>query len=174
VVGSQIDNLTPDLSFGYNLCVKFPNGSCKLILDIYVLRYFQWYKELLNPNDFDPYNRSLKIRESIGSPILKLRAHLGVWGFIPSHSFALSGTWNVTPMLHTWPAPSQTLALVANLRLGLRQSWWMRWTCQDTHQHDTQCKLGVSRWFWQPYNVGVWDDVHILLQNGKKSKCLKI
>ncbi len=29
VVGSQIVNLTPGLSFGHNLCLKSPNGSCK-------------------------------------------------------------------------------------------------------------------------------------------------
>ncbi len=34
VVGSQIDNLIPDLSFGHNLCFKCPNGSCETILDI--------------------------------------------------------------------------------------------------------------------------------------------
>jgi hypothetical protein len=34
VAGSQIGNLTPKPSFGYNLCFKYPNGSCKLILDI--------------------------------------------------------------------------------------------------------------------------------------------
>ncbi len=34
VVGSQIANLTPDLSFGHNLCFKCPNGSCKPISDI--------------------------------------------------------------------------------------------------------------------------------------------
>ncbi len=28
-------------------------------------------------------------------------AHLGVWGFIPSHSPTLSGAWNVTPRLHS-------------------------------------------------------------------------
>ncbi len=33
--------LTLDPSFGYNLCLKCPNGSCKPILDIYVLRAFQ-------------------------------------------------------------------------------------------------------------------------------------
>ncbi len=43
VVGSQTANLTPDLSFGHNLCFKCPNGSCKPILNIYVLRAFQWY-----------------------------------------------------------------------------------------------------------------------------------
>jgi hypothetical protein len=34
VVGSQIANLTFGPSFGHNLCFKYPNGSCKLILDI--------------------------------------------------------------------------------------------------------------------------------------------
>jgi len=68
VVGSQIANLTPGPSFGHNLCVKCPNGSCKPILDIYVPKDFQWYKKLLNPMGSDPCNHSLKIPESIGSP----------------------------------------------------------------------------------------------------------
>jgi hypothetical protein len=87
VVGSQIANLTPDSSFGHNLWMKCPNGSCKPILNICVLRAFQWYKELLNPMGFDPYNHFLKIRESIETPIPKVGAHLGVWGFIPSLSY---------------------------------------------------------------------------------------
>jgi hypothetical protein len=45
---------------------------------------------------FDPYNRPLQIWESIGIQIPKMRAHLGVWGFIPSHFLALSGARNVT------------------------------------------------------------------------------
>jgi hypothetical protein len=40
VVKSQIDSLTLDLSFGHNLCFKYPNGSCELILDIYVPNFF--------------------------------------------------------------------------------------------------------------------------------------
>jgi hypothetical protein len=36
--------------------------------------------------NFDPYNRLLKIRESIETPTPKVGAHLGVCGFIPSHS----------------------------------------------------------------------------------------
>ncbi len=44
VVGSQIANLTPGPSFGHNLCFKCPNGSCELILNIYVSIAFQWYK----------------------------------------------------------------------------------------------------------------------------------
>jgi hypothetical protein len=34
VVESQIANLTPDPSFGDNLCFKYPIGSCEPILDI--------------------------------------------------------------------------------------------------------------------------------------------
>jgi hypothetical protein len=83
VVGSQIDNLTPDLSFGHNLRLKCPNGSCEHILDINVLRAFQWYKERFNPMSFDPCDCPLKIQESIGSPIPKMRVHFRVWRFIP-------------------------------------------------------------------------------------------
>ncbi len=34
MVRSQIDNLTPDLSFGHNLCFNYPNGWYKPILDL--------------------------------------------------------------------------------------------------------------------------------------------
>ncbi len=34
MVGSQIANLTFNLSFGHNLCSRCPNGSCEPILDI--------------------------------------------------------------------------------------------------------------------------------------------
>jgi hypothetical protein len=67
MVGSQIDTLTPGLSFCYTLCFKYSNGMCEPILDIYVLINFQWYKELFNPMNFDPYNHSLKIQEGVGS-----------------------------------------------------------------------------------------------------------
>ncbi len=65
VIGIKFDNLTLDLSFGHNLCLRCPNGSCEPILDIYVPRVFQWYKELFNPMNFNPCNPSLKIWESI-------------------------------------------------------------------------------------------------------------
>jgi len=90
MVGSQIDNLIPDPFFGHNLCFKYPNGSCKPILGMYVPKTFQWYKELFNPLNFDLCNHSLKIRESNGTPTPKVGAHLGVWGFIP-HT-----------LLHSW------------------------------------------------------------------------
>jgi hypothetical protein len=78
MVGSQIGNLTPDLSFGPNLCFGCPNGLCKPILNMYILRVFQWYKELLNPLGFDPYNYSLKIWKSTRTPTPKVEAPLGV------------------------------------------------------------------------------------------------
>jgi len=119
---SQIANLTFGLSFGHNLCFNGLNGSCKPILDMYVPRAFQWYKELLNPMGFDPCNCSLKIQESTKTLTPKVGVHLGVWGFIPSHSLALPGAWNVTFELHTWLAPSQAFALVSSPRLGLRHT----------------------------------------------------
>jgi hypothetical protein len=60
--------LTLDISFGHNLCFKYPNGSWEPILDIQVPRAFQWYKDLFNPMGFDPCNWSLKIWKSIGTP----------------------------------------------------------------------------------------------------------
>jgi hypothetical protein len=113
-------HLTLDLSFNHNLCVKCPNGSCMHILDIYVPRAFQWYNGRFNPMGFDPYNCSLKIWESIGIPTPKVGVQLRVWGFIPSHFPTLLRAWDVTPKLPSWPAPLQTFALVASLRLGLQ------------------------------------------------------
>ncbi len=103
MVKSQITNLTLNLSFGHNLCFKYPNGSCEPILDIYVPKSFKCYKEPLNPMSFDPYNHPLKIWKSIGTLTPKVGTHLGVWGFIPSHSPALSRAWNVTPELTIGP-----------------------------------------------------------------------
>jgi len=121
MVKSQIANLISGPFFDHNLCVKCPNESCEPILNIYVPRAFQWYKELFNRMGFNPCNCSMKIRESTETPTPKVGTHLGVWGFIPSHSLTLPGTWSVSPRLPSWPTPSQTLALVASLRLRLRQ-----------------------------------------------------
>jgi hypothetical protein len=46
--------------------------------------------------------------------------HLGVWGFIPSHSPTFLGAWDVTFGLPSWPSPLQAFALVASFRLRLR------------------------------------------------------
>jgi hypothetical protein len=78
MVRNQICNLTLGPSFGHNLCFKYSNGSCELILNIYILRNVQWYKVSFNPMSFDPCNRLLKIRKSIGIPTPKVGVHLGV------------------------------------------------------------------------------------------------
>jgi hypothetical protein len=54
VVRSQIASLIPDPSFSHNLCFRCPNEQWELILDIYVLRAFQWYNERDKPLSFDP------------------------------------------------------------------------------------------------------------------------
>jgi hypothetical protein len=89
VVGTQIGSLTPDLCFGHNLCFKYPNGSCKHILDIYVVRNFQRYKELFNEMSFDPCNQPPKdskihweSNSQSGSPL----------GSVGVHSLTLSYT----------------------------------------------------------------------------------
>jgi hypothetical protein len=79
VVENQTANLTPDLSFGHNLCFRCPNESCEPILNMYVPRAFQWSKELFNPLSFDSCNYSLKIWKSIGTPTPKVGAPLGMW-----------------------------------------------------------------------------------------------
>jgi len=121
VVRSQTANLTPDLSFGHNLCFRCPNGWCKRILEIYVSIAFQWYKELLEPLGFDLRNHSLNIRESTMTLIPNMGVHLGVWGFFPSHSFALSRHENATPELSLGPHPCKFFALVISPKLGSQQ-----------------------------------------------------
>jgi hypothetical protein len=134
VVGSQIDNLIIIPSFSHNLCFKYPNGSCEFILDIQVSRAFQQYKEIFNLISFDPFNRFLKIRESIETPTLKMWAHLGVCGFIPSHSPTLPRTWSVTPKLHSWLTPLQAFALVTSPTLRLWQIMsFMHMICMLSH-----------------------------------------
>ncbi len=106
MVGSQTANLTPDLSFGHNLCFRCPNWWCKPVLDICVLRAFPWYKELFEPLNFDPCNF-----------LLKIRLHLPKWelpGSLRVHSltlFTLPRTCDVTFGLPSWPATLQALCL---------------------------------------------------------------
>jgi hypothetical protein len=49
-------------------------------------------------------------------------AHLGVCGFIPSHSPTFLRAWNMILGLHSWLAPLQVVALITNPKLGLRHS----------------------------------------------------
>jgi hypothetical protein len=121
MIGSQIANLTPGPSFGHNLCLKCSNGSCQPILNIYVLRTFQWYKELFNPLSFDLCDCFQKIQESTRTPTPKVEAPLGMWVFISSHSPTLLGACSMTFGLLFWLGTLQAFALVASPRVGLRQ-----------------------------------------------------
>jgi hypothetical protein len=147
VVGSQIINLTLSLSFGHNLCFRCPNGWCKPILDIYLSIIFQWYKKILNPLGFDPWNYSLNIQESTKTLTPKVGVPLGVWGPIPSLSCTLGsmrhGSWasllacNLgTPCFGRKPKVLQP---------SLREWWW------DSHSWNGD--LGVLR---DSQNFRVW------------------
>ncbi len=116
-----------NLSFGHNLCFRYPNGSCDPILNIYVQRSFQWYKKIFNPISIDPWNCFIKIRKSIKIPTPKVGVHLGVWRFIPSHFPRLLRAWDVTPRLPFWLTPLQAFALVTNpsLRCNNIKPVWM-------------------------------------------------
>jgi hypothetical protein len=119
VVGNQIINLAPGLSFGHNFCYKCSNGQCEPILNIYVSIAFQGYKELLEAMSFDPYNCGLKIQESIWDSNSQ---HGSSLGSVKVHSltlFALLGTCEVTLGCPYWPTTLQPLALVASPRLRL-------------------------------------------------------
>ncbi len=78
VVESQTGSLTPSPPFAHNLCFRCPNEQCEPILDIYVSRAFQRYQERNNPLRFDPSTRTLKFRESTGTPSPKMGVALGV------------------------------------------------------------------------------------------------
>jgi hypothetical protein len=89
MVENQIANLTLDHSFGPNLHFRCPNGSCEPILDIFIPKSFQWYKELFNALSFDPYDRLLKIQESTGTPTPKVETP---FGSVRVHPLTLSYT----------------------------------------------------------------------------------
>jgi len=111
---SQTGNLTTGLSFGDNLYFKRLNEQCKTILDIYIWRAFQWYKECHKPLNFDPWNRSLKFRESTRTPSPKVGVALGMWGFTPSYSLTFSytpGSMWCDSRASSWPAPLRPLCL---------------------------------------------------------------
>ncbi len=91
-----------------------PKWVMQAHFNIYVPRAFQQYKELLNLMNFDPCNCSLKIRESIRTPIPQNGSS---FESVRVHSTTLS----YTPRLPFWPAPLQALALVMSPRIGLRQ-----------------------------------------------------
>jgi hypothetical protein len=90
VVRSQTVSLTPDPSFGHNLCFRCPNGSCEAILDIYTWRPFQRHKERLNARCFDPCNRALNFQESRRTP----KSHFRECEWQPHNSLKV-GLWHL-------------------------------------------------------------------------------
>jgi len=68
MVGSQIANLTPGLSFAHNLCCKCPNGQCEAIFNIYTSVAFQCYEKHFKARCFDACNRALKFWEFQRTP----------------------------------------------------------------------------------------------------------
>jgi len=119
LVASQIGSLTSGPFFGHNLCFRCPNEQCKPILDIYVLKYFQWYKKRHNILSFVPSIRPLKFQESPETPSPEVGVALGVWGFIPSHFPTLPGVCDVTSWLPIGPHLCNPFALVVSPKLGL-------------------------------------------------------
>jgi hypothetical protein len=161
LVGSQIGSLTLDPSFSHNLCFRCPNEKCEPILDIYVPRSFQWYKERQKPLSFDPCNRPLKFWESTETPSSKVGVALGVWRFIPSHFPTLPGVCDVTPGLPLGPQPYNLFASVVSPRLGLRQlshilvvKWTIRWLPDYSFNMELEgrlllkCRCGVHQTIW--------------------------
>jgi hypothetical protein len=89
MVRSQIANLTFGPSFGHNLCLKCPNGSCEPILDIYGPKAFKWYRELFNPMGFDPLQllyEDLGIHRDFNSQNGSSFGSVGVHSLIFSHT----------------------------------------------------------------------------------------
>jgi hypothetical protein len=88
VVGSQTVSLTLGPAFDHNLCYRYPNGSCKAILDIYTSRPFQRYKEHFNARCFGPWNQALSFWESRRTP----SSHFWECEFYP-HTCLKVGLW---------------------------------------------------------------------------------
>jgi hypothetical protein len=127
----------------YWISFRCLNEQCEPILDIYVSRAFQWYKERHKPLNFDPSNRSLKFWKSTGTPSPKVGVALGTWVFTPhtpSHFLTFPGVCDVTPSFpfgshpcnafaltpelpSSWPATLQALCLGREPKAGVATVW---------------------------------------------------
>jgi hypothetical protein len=99
----------------------------------WILFYCMYYFELLQTNNNTFNDIGIKnliklyitcacyfFQTYIGTLTPKVGVHLGMWGFIPSHSLTLLGAWDMTPEIPFWPAPLQGFALIVSPRLGLQ------------------------------------------------------
>ncbi len=117
VVGSQTATLTPDPSFGHNLCFTCPNEQCEPILDINVSRAFQRYQERNNPLRFNPSTRTL----NSGVHRDSLSQNGSCLGSVSAHSLTLPRTsldsreYVMTPGLPLGSHPSNAFAFAPGL-----------------------------------------------------------
>jgi hypothetical protein len=90
LIQSQIGNLIPGISFGHNLCLRCLNEQCEPILDIYIPRAFQSYKERHEPLSFDPLKLLFEVLKVHWDSISQSGSCLGsvrVHSFIVLHTF---------------------------------------------------------------------------------------
>jgi hypothetical protein len=130
VVSGQIANLTPDPSFGHNLCFRCSNGRYEPSLNIYIPKSFHWYKKLFKPLSFDPYNRPLKIWESIETSTPKVELP---WG-VKVHSLTLShipGSMLCDFRLPSSPTTLQTL--VHKKKMQKREGIFFQASAKPSH-----------------------------------------
>jgi hypothetical protein len=119
---------------------------------------------------YDPWNFSMKLQESIETPTPKMGTHLGVWGFVPSHSPALPRAWDVTPRLPSWHALLQSLTLDTNPRLRLQQFGWMK----NIRMHSSHWWI-VTTSIWTYKSEAIMKGMGCLKKkiNVKTTSCLK-
>jgi len=171
-VESQTSNLTLDLFFCHNLCFRSPNAQCEPILDIHILRYFQWYKKHYNPLSFDPWNRSLKFWEFTRTPSPKVGVALGVWRFIPSQFPTLPGACDVTSGLPLGPQPCNPFCLGCKpkarvaTRVLLDKGKW-NFATKNYFVKSKKCKHTCINYRWQLQ--GWWGRrLYSMLEDGHK------
>jgi hypothetical protein len=119
MVGNQIGTSTLDPFFGHNLCFKYSNGSWKPILNIYVSRTFQWYKNFLIQWILTPEIPFWRFRTPKGFQLPKWKS---TWECVDSFLHIPSSA-NVSPKLCFQLAPFHAFALIVSPRL---RSWHLK------------------------------------------------
>ncbi len=120
VVGSQIANLIPGLSFGHNLCFRCPNGSCKPISNIYIPSA-SMIQGMSQSNEFWPLQSPSK---ELGICWDSNSQNGSSLGSVKVHSltlFCIHESMKCDSRAQSWLAPLQTFTLVMSPRLRLRQ-----------------------------------------------------
>jgi len=103
VVGIKLPIWFPTLHLAITYVLNTQMGHASPFYTSMFHELFNDVKNFFNSMSFDPCNRPLKIRDSIGCllglQLPKCELTWELWGFIPSHSPTLLGAWNVTPRL---------------------------------------------------------------------------